>query len=195
MIGLFRRGRQTITSLAGALGLTDNAIRTHVTLLARDGIVEHAGVERDTGGKPARVYALTREGEELFPKAYALILERLLAELARRDGRERTMRLLRTVGTKAAAESGAVAPRDLKGRAEAAAGVLRSLGGAIEVQKVDKAWELQGCGCPLSAVTANHAELCGVVKAIVEEVTQETVVECCDRAGDRPRCRFRIEAA
>src|SRR5438094_753829 len=73
LLGLLRRSRQTITSLAEALGLTDNAVRMHIAALHRDGIVEQVGTQRDTGGKPARLYGLTRAGEELFPKAYALV--------------------------------------------------------------------------------------------------------------------------
>ena len=194
MIGLLRRSRQTITSLARALGLTDNAVRTHVTLLTRDGIVKDVGAERDTGGKPARVYDLTPEGEELFPKAYALVLERLINELSRREGRDRAIKLLRAVGSQAARDSGVSAPGDLKGKAAAAATVLKALGGDVEVQKVEGGWLLQGYGCPLSAVTATHAEACALARGVVEEITGEKVVECCER-GERPRCRFRVEAA
>ena len=98
MLRLLRRSRQTITSLADALRLTDNAVRTHVAALERDGIVEAAGIQRDTGGKPARIYELTAEGEELFPKAYALVLTGLVKEIARTEGRDRAVALLRAVG-------------------------------------------------------------------------------------------------
>src|SRR3712207_2838361 len=104
MLRLLRRSRQTITSLADALRLTDNAVRTHVAALERDGIVEHVGTQRDTGGKPARVYTLTREGEELFPKAYALVLGQLVDEIARADGEDRAVELLRQVGRRVAAD-------------------------------------------------------------------------------------------
>src|SRR6476646_3827880 len=83
-----------------------NAARTHVAALERDGIVEQVGTQRDTGGKPARVYGLTGAGEELFPKAYALVLGGLVEELAQRDGWERATSLLRAVGHRAAAASG-----------------------------------------------------------------------------------------
>src|SRR3954468_18509235 len=116
MIGVFRPSRQTITSLAAALGLTDNAVRTHVTLLTRDGIVKDVGQDRETGGKPARLYDLTPEGEELFPKASTLVLERLITELSRREGRDRAIKLLRAVGSQAARDSGVSAPNDLKGK-------------------------------------------------------------------------------
>src|SRR5688572_13552132 len=98
MLQLLRRSRRTINDLSESLGLTDNAVRTHVAALSRDGIIEPVGTQRDTGGKPARLYALTEAGEELFPKAYAMVLAGLVEEIARRDGRERADELLRSVG-------------------------------------------------------------------------------------------------
>jgi predicted ArsR family transcriptional regulator len=192
LLSLLRRSRRTITALADALHLTDNAVRTHIAALERDGIVEQVGTQRDTGGKPARVYGLTGEGEELFPKAYALVLGELVEELARVDGWERATDLLRAVGRRAA--SGAVAPADREGRVAVAAAALRSLGGDVEVQRTEQGYALQGYGCPLSAVTAKHPQVCALARALVEEITGQSVTECCERNG-RPRCRFRIEGA
>jgi predicted ArsR family transcriptional regulator len=190
LLNLLRRSRRTITALADALHLTDNAVRMHIAALERDGIVEQVGTQRDTGGKPARVYALTGEGEELFPKAYALVLGELVEEIARLDGWERATTLLRAVGRRAA--SGAAAPSDREGRVAVAAAALRDLGGDVEVQRTEGGYTLQGYGCPLSAVTAKHPEVCALARALVEEITGQPVTECCERNA-RPRCRFRIE--
>lgn len=191
LLALLRRSRQTITALADALHLTDNAVRTHIAALERDGIVEQVGTHRDTGGKPARVYGLTGAGEELFPKAYALVLGELVEEIARVDGWERATALLRAVGRRAA--SGAAAPADREGRVGVAAAALRSLGGDVEVQRTEGGYTLQGYACPLSAVTAKHPQVCALARALVEEITGEPVTECCERDA-RPRCRFRIAA-
>jgi predicted ArsR family transcriptional regulator len=191
LLNLLRRSRQTISGLADGLGLTDNAVRTHVAALERDGIVEQVGTQRDTGGKPARVYALTGEGEELFPKAYALILGELVEEIARIDGWDRATDLLRAVGRRAA--SAAAVPADRDGRVAVAAAALRSLGGEVEVQRTEQGYTLQGYACPLSAVTAKHPQVCDLARALVEEITGQSVTECCDRSG-RPRCRFRIDS-
>jgi predicted ArsR family transcriptional regulator len=190
LLSLLRRSRLTITALADAVHLTDNAVRTHIAALERDGIVEHVGTQRETGGKPARVYALTDEGEELFPKAYALVLGGLVEEIARVDGQERAMALLRAVGQRAA--SGATAPADRKGRVAAAAAALRSLGGDVEVQRTEQGYTLQGYACPLSAVSGKYPEVCALARGLVEEITGQSVTECCDRSG-RPRCGFRID--
>ena len=190
LLRLLRRSRHTITSLAGSLRLTDNAVRTHVAALERDGLVKHVGSQRDTGGKPARVYALTAEGEELFPKAYALVLGGLVDELARAEGRERAVELLRSVGRQVGA--GVAATEEPEVRIAAAAAALRGLGGDVEVQRDNGGWVLQGYACPLSAVAAKHPEVCQLARALVEEITGSPVTECCER-GDRPRCRFQVQ--
>lgn len=190
MLSLLRRSRQTITGLSGTLGVTDNAVRTHVAALSRDGIIEPVGTQRDTGGKPARLYALTDAGEELFPKAYAMVLTGLVEEIARRDGRARADQLLRAVGARAASE--VAIPADLPGRVEAAASALRSMGGDVTVQRTETGWRLQGFGCPLSSVTASQPQVCALAQSLVEEITGRPVTECCDRSG-RPRCGFLVD--
>ena len=189
MLRLLRRSRQTITSLSDTLRLTDNAVRTHVAALEREGVVEHVGTQRDTGGKPARVYDLTTEGEELFPKAYALVLGGLVEEIARAEGEGRAVELLRAVGRRIGA--GVAASDGTEARAKAAAAALRSLGGDLEVTPADGGWRLKGFGCPLSAVTAGRPEVCALAQALVEEITGRPVTECCDRGG-RPRCGFQV---
>jgi predicted ArsR family transcriptional regulator len=189
MLRLLRRSRQTITSLADSLRLTDNAVRTHVAALEREGVVEHVGTRRDTGGKPARVYDLTREGEELFPKAYALVLGGLVEEITRSEGEGRAVELLRAVGRRIG--QAVPAGDGTEARTKAAAAALRSLGGDLEVAAADGGWRLQGYGCPLSAVTAGRPELCALAQALVEEITGRPVTECCDREG-RPRCAFQV---
>jgi predicted ArsR family transcriptional regulator len=191
LLGLLRRSRHTITSLAEALRLTDNAVRLHIAALRRDGIVADVGTQRDTGGKPARLYGLTRDGEELFPKAYALVLGKLVEEIVRTQGRERTIGLLRAVGAQAA--GGAATGTTAKQRVDAAADVFRSLGTDVEIEKSATGWRLVGHGCPLAAVTSDHPEMCQLGKALVEEIVGGPVKECCQR-GDHPCCGFEIDA-
>lgn len=192
LLSLLRRASQSIASLAQQLHLSDNAVRTHIAALERDGLIEPAGTLRDTGGKPARMYTLTRQGEELFPKAYALVLGELAEEIARQEGTGRQVELLRAVGQRIGA---GVAPAgDPDSRVASAAAALKSLGGDVAVTKDSGGWHLRGFGCPLSEVTARHPEVCELARALVEEITGQPVVECCDRSA-RPRCGFRVQPA
>src|SRR5205814_338215 len=162
LLGLLRRSRHTIAALAQALRVTDNAVRTHIAVLRRDGFVEDMGVQRDTGGKPARLYGLTPAGEELFPKAYARVLQQLVAESMRRVGRDQTIEMLRTIGS----QLGMGTRREtMKQRVQAAAAAFRSLGTDVEIERTSDGWRLVGHGCPLAAVSAETPEVCELGKA------------------------------
>ena len=190
LLGLLRRSRRSINDLAEALGITDNAVRTHVAAMQRDGMVQPAGVERSTGGKPAQLYEITREAEEMFPKAYAFVLSALLQLLEERRGEEEVVTLLREVGARAAAAAGQVDGRE-EARVRAAAGMLRQLGGDVEVARTDAGWRIRGYGCPLSAVVAEHHRVCALAETLVGEISGLPTRECCDRA-ERPRCAFEL---
>src|SRR5207248_1873121 len=117
IIMLLRRANRTVEELAQALDLTDNAVRAHLATLERDGFVRQRGARRGSG-KPAFVYELTPETEQLFPKAYGLVLRELLHLLNEHMPADEVEALLRLVcgrlgawGTRAACgialESGA----------------------------------------------------------------------------------------
>jgi predicted ArsR family transcriptional regulator len=196
IVALLRRGPRTVEELARALGLTDNAIRSHLSTLERDGLVRQEGVRRGQGaGKPATLYAIHPQAEPLFSRAYAPVLGALLDELAEQLPAERSESLMEAVGRRLAAEVGRAPPGDLDARVRAAAALLDSLGGEAQVERGDGALVIRGCGgCPLSAATAHRPELCRAVEALLSEFIGAAVTECCDR-GERPRCRFEVSAA
>jgi predicted ArsR family transcriptional regulator len=177
------------------LDLTDNGVRAHLGVLERDGIVRQRGSLRRSsgGGKPAYVYELTQEGEELFPKAYEPTLGRLLDVLSERLGPEESEALLRSVGRRLAEEHSTQADGALA-RLKTAVEVLNELGGLAELEERDGALVIRGYGCPLGGVTPEHPEVCRMAEALVAEVADVSVHEHCDR-GERPRCCFEIASA
>jgi predicted ArsR family transcriptional regulator len=195
MVTLLRRSGRTVEELARALGLTDNGIRAHLAVLERDGIVRQRGSVRrgSGGGKPAYVYELTVEAEDLFPKAYEPTLRRLLDVLAERLGPEESEALLRSVGRRLV-EGKTVPTHGKRARLEAAAGVLSELGGLAELEEQDGTLVIRGYSCPLAAVTQEHPEVCRMAEALVAEVAGVPVHECCDRS-ERPRCCFEVALA
>ena len=195
MVTLLRRSGRTVEDLARALGLTDNGVRAHLAVLERDGIVRQRGSVRrgSGGGKPAYVYELTSEAEELFPKAYEPALGRLLDVLAERLGLEESEALLRSVGRRLV--EGKTVPTDsTRVRLEAAVGVLNELGGLAELEEQDGTFVIRGYSCPLAGVTPDHPEACRLAEAMVAEVAGVPVHEHCDRS-ERPRCCFEVAPA
>ena len=194
VVTLLRRANFTVDELARELDLTDNGIRAHLAVLERDGIVRQRGsVRRSGGGKPAYVYELTQEGEDLFPKAYEPTLRRLLDVLADQLGPEESGALLRSVGRRLAEELSTRAD-GAHARLETAIEVLNELGGLAELEERDGAVFIRGYSCPLAGVTPDHPEVCRMAEALVAEVAGVPVHESCDR-GERPRCCFEVASA
>jgi predicted ArsR family transcriptional regulator len=136
IVKLLRRSNRTVEDLARALDLTDNGVRAHLAVLERDGIVRQRGSVRRSsgGGKPAYVYELTQEGEDLFPKAYEPTLRRLLDILSDQLGPEESEALLRLVGRRLAGEHSTRADGS-HARLETAVEVLNELGGLAELEE------------------------------------------------------------
>ena len=189
VIGLLRRGPGTVNELAGALELTDNAVRLHLSALERDGLVQQEGVRRGVG-KPAHVYVLTPEAETLFPKGYAAVLGEILGHMRDEQGTVALEAFLRAVGRQSGERARSGSP-DLSARVDEAAAFLGELGGLVEVAEEDDAFMVRGFSCPLAAVVVGNPEACALAEELVAGVVGVSVEECCDRSG-QPKCRFRI---
>jgi predicted ArsR family transcriptional regulator len=192
IVTLLRRSGSTVEELARELGLTDNGVRAHLAVLERDGIVRQRGSVRhgSGGGKPAYVYELASEAEDLFPKAYEPVLRRLLDVLSEREGEQRTEAMLRRVGGRLAEER-EVPGGDARARLEAAVEVFNELGGLAELEERDGGLIIRGYSCPLAGVTQDHPEVCRMAETLITELAGVSVYEHCDR-GERPRCCFEV---
>lgn len=191
ILAFLRRGSRTVDELASLLGMTDNAIRTHVASLERDGVVQQRGV-RPTGGKPAYAYEVAPEAERLFTKAYIPVLTQLVGVLAERMTAAELEMVLREVGRRLAAAKGP-SSGDTRSRAEAAATVLTELGGIVDVETQNDEIVLRGYSCPLADAVRAHPATCQATESLVAELVGGPVRECCDK-GDRPRCCFQVLA-
>jgi predicted ArsR family transcriptional regulator len=189
IMGLLRRGPMTVDELAGALGLSGNAVRPHLATLERDGLVQQSELRRGAS-KPSRTYVLTPEAELLFSRAYIPVLTELLHVLDERLDAAEFDGLMRDVGRRLMADR----PRptgDLRRRAEAASALLEELGGLSRVEERAGGFLIRGYGCPLAAATQRHPEACNAVESLLSEFAGVPVAKCCD-SEDRLRCCFEI---
>jgi predicted ArsR family transcriptional regulator len=195
MVTLLRRSGRTVEELARALALTHNGVRAHLAILERDGIVRQRGSVRrgSGGGKPAYIYELTEEAEELFAKAYAPALGRLLDVLSEQLGSEESEALVRLVGRRLAGEH-STRVDGAHARLESAVEVFNELGGLAELEEHDGTHIIRGYACPLAAVTPDHPEVCRMAETLIAELAGVSVHERCDRS-ERPRCCFEVAAA
>jgi predicted ArsR family transcriptional regulator len=190
---LVRRGSRTVTELAGELGLTNNAVRTHLIALGRDGLV-HASGMRPGPRKPNTIYDLTPEADHLFPKVYGPLLHHLLDVLKERMPPADLEEVLRTVGHRMAAEYRPAVPADgLREWAKLAISVLGSLGGLAELEGGNGRVIIRSFDCPLATAAAGHPEVCRLVETLLADVIGAAVHQGC-RTEPTPQCYFEVGA-
>lgn len=189
-----RRSTGTVEELAQHLNLTDNAIRSHLATLERDGLVRRAGVRRSPGaGKPAIEYAIHPAAEPIFSRAFAPMLLSILDELAEQATAEQRESLLRGAGRRLAAAIAVPRPGDdTRSRTRAAVDVLTRLGAEAEVFSAEGVVRIGGCGaCPLGPAVLEHPELCRAIESLLTEVVGTPVTSVCAR-GETARCGFEM---
>ena len=86
------RGPLTADQLAKELEMTPMGVRGHLTALERDGLIAYR-MEKRPLGRPAHVYALTEQGDELFPRTYPQLAGSLLDAMKALYGEESIERL------------------------------------------------------------------------------------------------------
>jgi predicted ArsR family transcriptional regulator len=190
---LLRDAPATVEQLANNLELTDNAVRAHLAVLERDGLVEQSGTVR-TARRPSLRYTLGPAADRLFPKAYGRVLNAVLAVFGRALPRKDMERALRTAGRELADGPAHSRGRSLSSRLVTAVEIVRSLGGTVSVEHNGAATHLIGRSCPLAQVVPEHPEVCGLVETLLSEATGLQMEEECDRSGT-PHCHFIIRAS
>jgi predicted ArsR family transcriptional regulator len=189
IVALLRREYRTVEELAAELDLTDNAIRSHLVALERDGLVTQ-GEPRRGGGKPAFTYKLTAGADRLFPKAYGLLLQQLLDVLGQRLPREEMADALREVGHRIA-EGHDAGDGSLERRVEAAVAMLGDFGGLAEAEETDDGYLIRGYSCPLASAVEGNPDTCLLAETLLSDVIGVPVRQVCDHSSP-PRCRFEV---
>ncbi|HEX9544290.1 MAG TPA: ArsR family transcriptional regulator [Pyrinomonadaceae bacterium] len=192
IVSLLRGESLTVNELMEKLQLTDNAVRAQLLALERDGLVKQSGVRRGFR-KPHFAYRLTHDAEQLFPKAYHLLLNALITVLEKRLEPNAVSEVLREVG-RSLAERQSSAKGGLESRARSAVKALEALGGAARIEKEETKLIIRSGSCPLAAAVSEHPEVCQLAEALMSEIVGVPVQERCDRDGP-PQCRFEIKKA
>ncbi len=168
ILAILRRRKATIDNLTKELDLAPATIRRHLDILARDGHVEVEQVRRKTG-RPHYVFSLSEAGEDLFPKHYVRITNRLIEEIVALDANETAdcagPELAELVFEKMANRlAQKIAPRihgsSLPERMRAVTEALAEEGIAFDVEERDEGYLLLGQGCPCPRVAQESKQVC-----------------------------------
>lgn len=195
IVGILKQqGRATVDELSKELGITLMAVRLHLVVLERDGLVTR-GTVREGPGRPTLIYRLTEQAEEVFPKHYDQLANNLLAAAKAELSAEGVEAVLLR-----AAQEQAVELRQRIGEGDIATKVValaRSEANEDDLSRWEQAEDgyfLHRYSCPYYRVAREHPEVCALHRRALSEALGAEVEPVSLLVHGEQRCSFLIRA-
>lgn len=179
---LDRKAGYTADELVEKFGITRSAIRQHMSALKSLGYIEE-GLVKETGGRPAIIYKLSKAGNELFPRQYSwfssLLIQRLLEQHGQDGLSDQMEKMAETIAQdirpRLAGKSG-------KDRLVAIAGIMNELG----YQARPEADGIEAKNCVYHELAARFPEVCRFDIGLLRTLTGAEVdhTSCMVRGGE-----------
>lgn len=184
----------SIEEMAVAVGVTRTAVRQHLTALMRDRLVA-VGETRPTGGRPGRLYVLTKEGREEFPRRYSWFAQLLIEAMEREHGTQGLRMRLGRIAAAVVAQlrQNAPATGSRREKVRALSVLMDDLGyDARTAADFDGAPTIEADNCVFHELAQHNPEVCHFDLALLSAYTgsKVTLHECMARGGHV--CRFRF---
>jgi predicted ArsR family transcriptional regulator len=193
---LRHKGGASIDELAHAAGVTRTAVRQHLALLMRDGLATTGGT-RPSGGRPQRLFVLTAQGRESFPRRYSWFAQLLIEAITREHGaaglRLRLARLASSVV--AQLRQASPAPPGRRRRIEELSGVMDGLGYDARIgPDAGGMPTIEADNCIFHELAMKNPEVCRFDLALLSGFSgsKAELTECMARGGHV--CRFKFSS-
>lgn len=96
ILNLLLGGSKTAGEIADQLKIQKSAIRTHLeSLQTEQSVISYFKIERI--GRPRKVYELTENGRELFPRKYDQLLSLILQMIESKEGHEYMKKMIESI--------------------------------------------------------------------------------------------------
>lgn len=187
---LKRQGRATVDELSRALNMTLMGVRLHLVVLDRDGYVQRSTL-RKKPGRPALVYSLTPKAEDIFPKRYDLLAEKLLEALAQQHASVTVNGILETAARSLAAPLAlAIDKGTLAQKVDKAGRLLDEIGAFTSWERSEGGYVIHQHNCLFYRIALRNREVCSIDTILLREMLGVDVQQrdcLLDGAG---RCSF-----
>jgi DeoR family transcriptional regulator, suf operon transcriptional repressor len=164
ILKILLEGPMSLGEITDKLQIQKSAVRVHLESLQAEKAVEsHFKIERL--GRPRKIYQLTENGRELFPRKYDLVLSLILKKISETNGEEQARKLVESVADDIAANIRHEI--EISGNAdnfEESLKILNSVSNAMGFassihREDDNKFSIQSKNCILHKVAANHQNI------------------------------------
>lgn len=187
-------GPRGVADVAGALELSEVAVRRHLQALERAGLIDAETVRRDGPGRPAARYRLSERGRRLLPDRSGELANELLEFLEADGGRRAVLRFLRWRRARqheryAARLDADASPTE---RADQLAQLLSEDGFPSRLEVDGDSLTLRQQHCAIRDVAAENPELCAFEAAMFRDLLGVEVTRRETIAGGQDACRCHL---
>lgn len=177
-----------VEDLVPPLQVTVSAVRQHLAVLERDGMLVRQSVVSGRG-RPRHYYALSAAGREAFPRRYDALAMSMMAELAEQLGEAELPGAMQRMGRRTAAQLGGAGALSVAQLADA----LQQLGYAAHRQvQADGAEAVVAMNCVFHRLAQQHSAVCEFDLELMRTATGLQVEHQQCMAGGGACCRFRF---
>jgi predicted ArsR family transcriptional regulator len=169
---LKRAGSLTAKELSGILQISATAVRQLLNALQADALVA-SRPEKQAQGRPHHVFSLTSKGNEIFPKAYDVLLVDILETMRELGGDDMVNEIMKKhLAKKEKRYREAVAGGESLEERLAGLSKLRKDEGYMSevVGEVGESRTLMEHNCPVLSVAKAHPSMCAYEIALMERV-------------------------
>jgi predicted ArsR family transcriptional regulator len=190
---LKKKGPLSIDDLSRQMGITPMGIRQHLISLERKGFVDY--VARRYGvGRPAFLYKLTENADDLFPKAYHEFILSALKDLEKNGGQDKLEDIFKWRKERILKERKEALgdKKSLQDRVYALKDLLESDGYLVDLDMDDNNYILREFNCPIAKVASEFREACKYELQIYRELLRKDVMRQECMAEGSPSCTYVI---
>ena len=193
ILNSLQRRSATVDQLSTELGMAAAAVRRHLEILQRDRLVTFEPVRRKPG-RPEHLFALTEEGQEMMPKRYNLLLQRLLHTLtvsANGNGDAPAKQLLTLVARSMIEEHRARLPDDEEiDRITLLRRILEDEQFSPSIEETPDGVQVTLHNCPYRGVATHSGVICNLDRALITEVLETPASSTARINQGHPLCTY-----
>lgn len=188
------KGPLSIDQLAGQLGVMPVTIRAHVSVLERDQLLQGSECRTGRAGRPSRVYSLTDQSQEMFPKGYDNLATAILDNVKKLHGDGLVIKVVEKIGEDLANGHPEIArEKNTDGKVKEAVRIMNLEGCIATSEKQRNDYVITAHNCPYLHVAENISEVCGMEVAFLKKALGAPVKLTNSVVSGSVNCVFHVE--
>ena len=188
-------GRCEVKAVARSLQVTTMAVRHHLAVLEKAGLVKTTQ-ERRGGGRPHFVYSLSASADAFFPKEYGMLASNLIRAIAELDGENKLARVFEHMKEATVARSPSrMAAKPLRRRVAETAKIMTGAGYMAKWEQLDhRTFQITEHNCAIARVAQQCQHACVCELSMFREFLQAIVSRKEHIVAGDPCCRYIVQS-